>query len=125
MYIHICICIYIYKYTHKYLKIPKSWKSPCFLGVVPCQAAESAQALSLAQAVQRIPTRVREALVWAAVLPLSFPCQGGGLQKRLCFQLFLHGKYHENDHICVFSKINFFGPGGDLGVSIVMKITPR
>lgn len=34
----------------------------------PEEAAESAQALSLAQAVQRIPTRVREALVWAAVL---------------------------------------------------------
>eukprot|EP00435_Cladocopium_sp_Y103_P015209 s5042_g3.t1 len=39
-----------------------------FLLCTASQAAESAQALSLAQAVQRIPTRVREALVWAAVL---------------------------------------------------------
>ena len=52
------------------------------------QAADSAQSLSLAQAVQRIPTRVREALVWAAVLFLVFNCwmdrsdrwHGGGLK---------------------------------------------
>jgi len=36
--------------------------------LTPEEAADSAQSLSLAQAVQRIPTRVREALVWAAVL---------------------------------------------------------
>ena len=37
----------------------------------PEEAADSAKDLSLAQAVQRIPVRVREALVWAAVLPLG------------------------------------------------------
>ena len=52
------------------------WKSKTkeLVGKNTLQAADSAQSLSLAQAVQRIPTRVREALVWAAVLFLVFNC---------------------------------------------------
>eukprot|EP00438_Fugacium_kawagutii_P020390 Skav231745 [mRNA] locus=scaffold1584:201973:207478:+ [translate_table: standard] len=50
-------------------------------GTLPEEAAES-ESLSMAQAVQRIPVPLREALVWAAVLLLAATETGGDITGR-------------------------------------------